>query len=80
MSHSTDYLTWMSDRKTDGPAGDEALRPVPAARPSYVGAQMRGQQGAYLSAQRAAQDLLRLCLGPSATQRSQPAQATDTAK
>jgi hypothetical protein len=82
MSHSTDYLTWMSDRKTDSPNGDGALRPGPVGRPLYVGAQMRGQQGAYLSAQRAAQDLLRLCLGPSATVGTQPpsTQATDTAK
>jgi hypothetical protein len=82
MSHATDYLTWMSGRKTDNPAGDEALRPDPAGRPLYVGAHMRGQQGAYVSAQRAAQDLLRLCLGPSAREGVQPPrnQAPDSAK
>jgi hypothetical protein len=82
MSHATDYLTWMSGQEMDSPAGDEASRPGPMARPSYVGAHNRGQQGAYLSAQRAAQDLLRLCLGPSATVGTQPpsTQATDTAK
>jgi len=77
MSHSTDYLTWMSGRETDSPAGDGALRPGPVGRPLYVGAQKQGQQGAYLSAQRAAQDLLRLCLGPSAPGGTQPPPAQD---
>ena len=80
MSHSTDYLTWMLVRKTDSPTEDEVLRRGPVGRPSYVGARNQGQHGAYLSAQRAAQDLLRLCLGPSAPQGVQlrPAPATDT--
>ena len=82
MSHSTDYLTWMLVRKTDSPTEDEVLRPGPVGRRSYVGARNQGQHGAYLSAQRAAQDLLRLCLGPSATGGTQPppTQAADTAK
>jgi hypothetical protein len=82
MSHSTDYLTWMSGRETDSVSMDGALRPGAVGRPLYVGAQKHGQQGAYLSAQRAAQDLLRLCLGPSATGRTQPplVQDADTAK
>ena len=81
MSHATDYLTWMSGREMDSPAGDGALRPGPTKRPSYVGAQKQGQHGAQLSAQRAAQDLLRLCLGPSAIAgQSLPTQAADVAK
>jgi hypothetical protein len=82
MSHSTDYLTWMSGRETDSATGDMALRPGPVGRSLYVSAQKHGQQGAYLSAQRAAQDLLRLCLGPAATGRTQPppVQDADTAK
>jgi hypothetical protein len=82
MSHATDYLTWMSGRETDSASADGTPRPGPAGRASYVGAQKQGQQGAYLSAQRAAQDLLRLCLGPSATGGTQPppTQDADTAK
>ncbi len=81
MSHATDYLTWMSRREVNSATGDEALRPDPLGRPLHGPAQSQGQRGAYLSAQRAAHDLLRLCLGAAATaSQPLPTQAADKAE
>jgi hypothetical protein len=79
MSYATDYLTRMSGREVNKANGEEAFRTNLPVRLLHHSAQNGGQQGAYLSANRAAQDLLRLCLGPSAIgSQALPTQTSDT--
>jgi hypothetical protein len=71
MSHTVDYLTWLSGRDKDNAPRDEA------PRADQVRKALHNSSGA-----RAAEDLIRLCLKPLAGEGVQlrPAQAPDTTK
>jgi hypothetical protein len=80
MSHTMDYLTRLSGPETDNTPKDEMLGLDRVGGTLYTQAHNRGGRGQHSCAARAAENLARLCLGPSAPQGVQlrPAQATDT--
>jgi hypothetical protein len=80
MSHMMDYPTRLSGSETDNTPRDGTLRLDQVGGTLYTQAGNRGGRGQHSCAARAAENLARLCLGPSAPQGVQlhPAQATDT--
>jgi hypothetical protein len=80
MSHATDYLAWLSGSQTDNAPKDETLGLGQMRGTLYTSAYNRVGHGHPSCAARAAENLARLCLGPSTPQGGQPrsAQATET--
>jgi hypothetical protein len=80
MSHATDYLTWLSGSGTDNAPKDETLGFGQVRETLYSSAYNRVGRGQRSCAARAAENLARLCLGPSTPQEVQPrsAQASET--
>lgn len=80
MSHTMDYLTWLSGLETDNAPKDETLGLDRVRGTLYTQPHNGGGCGQHSCAARAAENLARLCLGPSVPRGIQlrSAQATDT--
>jgi hypothetical protein len=80
MSHAMDYLTWLPGPETDKAPKDETLGLGQVRGTLYTQAHNRVVRGQCSCAARAAENLARLCLGPSTPQGVQPrsVQATET--
>jgi hypothetical protein len=80
MSHSTDYLRWLSGLETDNAPKEETRGPGQVRGALYTQTHYQGSRSQHSCAARAAENLARLCLAPLTPQEVQPpsTRSTDT--